>query len=296
MADNYCGRSCEGCELQTELSCKGCKNGPGGELNACELASCCESKMLISCNDCTAKDECEKVQSHKTIPDYIRNSLSGERGKIKRIKERARLAADFRMLFILNIISIVTSFVTGSTFAESIQILANIGSFLSLACSVMMIVTYFKLGNVVDDYRTYAICNIVSIVGGVVLGVLAVIYIFISNPIVLVLTVTIGIAVVAIGFFGMYKEFCGHSEILSGIDDEFAEKWDVLWRWFIYSFGGMIIGLLLMLISVLLGAIIILAGAIVLLVVGIRRLIYLKKMYDLFDELELKYKDVIIED
>ena len=53
MAETYCGKSCVECPRKEELSCPGCKMGPGKQFNGqCELAKCARDKGHETCESC----------------------------------------------------------------------------------------------------------------------------------------------------------------------------------------------------------------------------------------------------
>jgi hypothetical protein len=93
---------------------------------------------------------------------------------------------------------------------------------------------------------------------------------------------TIPAAIIAL--VGEYNEYMGHSAVLTGVDNELSEKWEVLWKWYIGLFLGMFGCILLMLIIPILGAIALIGAAIGLVVVGILKLVYLYRTAKLFRE------------
>ena len=296
MSLNYCGRSCDGCELQTELNCKGCKNGPGGYDNICELASCCTNKVQTSCEECIAKDGCEKIDSHKSVPDYIRNSLSSNIEKIKRIKERAKYADKFRILYIIAIVNIIVSILTETSISEYVPIIGMVGNIASIACSIISMIVLFDLGKVVEEYKISAYCNIAVIGIAIITIIISVISMFGNSSVGSVFGIILMLIALGVQLFGTYKKYQGHHEILSGIDDELAEKWEVLWNMLLIGGGGCIAGLICLFIATLLGVIVMLAACVVLIIYIVNEIKYLKKMYELFEYLDYKYKDATIND
>ena len=97
-----------------------------------------------------------------------------------------------------------------------------------------------------------------------------------------ILIFTIPAAIV--GIVGEYNEYMGHSAVLSGVDNELSEKWEVLWKWYIGLFLGMFGCIIVMLIIPILGAIAILGCAIGTIVVSILKLVYLYRTAKIFRE------------
>ena len=54
-----------------------------------------------------------------------------------------------------------------------------------------------------------------------------------------------------------------------------SESWRKLWRWFLYSYIGVIVAVLLLFISATLAALLTFAAALAMFVVGIMKLVYL---------------------
>ena len=210
------------------------------------------------------------------------------------VQERATLAEDIRKLYWLNIANLIITVLTNDTLAELLPFISGLASIAGIVCSIVTLVIFFRMGNIIDEYRTAAYCTIASVVVsivGVIVGVIA--EISFGGGAALVVIVAIISAIVSV--YASYKEFQGHVTILSGIDDELAEKWNTLWNWTMFAAGTAILGLLLMFLLVTLAAVVMLIGGIVAIVAIVLRVKYMKEMADLFEELAIKCEIAIKE-
>ena len=135
-----------------------------------------------------------------------------------------------------------------------------------------------KLGSEEDRYRTAGICALIAGVS----SALAAMINGGSDGATWILIFMIPAAIVAI--VGEYNEYMAHSAVLSGVDNELSEKWEVLWKWYIGLFLGMFGCIIVMLIIPILGAIAIIGCAIGTIVVGILKLVYLYRTAKIFRE------------
>lgn len=71
MAGPYCGKGCESCALREQLSCSGCRSGPGRTWGTeCELARCCQQKGHESCQTCSFAAGCRLFYDRSEQPQY----------------------------------------------------------------------------------------------------------------------------------------------------------------------------------------------------------------------------------
>ena len=75
-----------------------------------------------------------------------------------------------------------------------------------------------------------------------------------------------------------------HSAVLSGVDNELSQKWEVLWKWYIALLQGTFGCLFVALILPILGAIAALGCSVGSIVVGILKLVYLYRTAKEFRE------------
>lgn len=152
------------------------------------------------------------------------------------------------------------------------------GQILNAVCSLTYGAILLKLASEEDRYRTAGIC---ALIAGGVSAVVALIS-GTGEEATWTLLFTLPAAIVAI--VGEYNEYMGHSAVLSGVDNELSEKWEVLWKWYIGLFLGMFGCILIMLIIPILGAIALIAAAIGTVVVSILKLVYLYRTAKIFRE------------
>lgn len=71
MAGPYCGKGCESCALREQLSCSGCRSGPGRTWGTeCKLARCCQQKGHESCQTCSFAAGCRLFSGRNEQPQY----------------------------------------------------------------------------------------------------------------------------------------------------------------------------------------------------------------------------------
>ena len=87
-----------------------------------------------------------------------------------------------------------------------------------------------------------------------------------------------------VALVGEYNEYVAHSAVLSGVDNELSQKWEVLWKWYIGLLLGTFGCLFVALILPILGAIAALGCSVGSIVVGILKLVYLYRTAKEFRE------------
>lgn len=280
MAETYCGKSCAECTKKEQLNCSGCKTDPGRQLGGdCELAKCVRSQGHETCDTCGFKGNCGTLRSRETMPDYRIRKIEAVKMRKEAIAKRAPVLGRWLwVMFWLIIPSTIGSIMSNDTVAKMLPGLFTPGQFINAACSLTYGALLLKLGSEEDRYHSAGICALIA--GGS--STLAAIVNSISEGANWILIFTIPAAIVAL--VGEYNEYMGHSAVLTGVDNELSEKWEVLWKWYIGLFLGMFGCILLMLIIPILGAIALIGAAIGLVVVGILKLVYLYRTAKLFRE------------
>ena len=182
------------------------------------------------------------------------------------------------IIFWLIIPSTIGSIMAHETTAKILPGLVMPGQIINAICSLTYGAILLKLGSEEDRYRTAGIC---ALIAGGVSAVVAIITVA-AEEATWTLLFTLPAAVVAM--VGEYNEYMAHSTVLSGVDNELSEKWEVLWKWYIGLFLGMFGCIIVMLIIPILGAIAILGCAIGTVVVGIMKLVYLYRTAKIFRE------------
>ena len=280
MAETYCGKSCEECTKKEQLNCSGCKTGPGRLFGGdCELAKCVRDKGHETCDTCGFKGNCGTLRSRESMPDYRIRKIEAEAVRKAAIAKRAPVLGKWLwIIFWLVIPSSIGSIMSHETTAKILPGLVMPGQIINAICSLTYGAILLKLGSEEDRYRTAGIC---ALIAGGVSAVVAIITVA-AEEATWTLLFTLPAAVVAM--VGEYNEYMAHSAVLSGVDNELSEKWEVLWKWYIGLFLGMFGCIIVMLIIPILGAIAILGCAIGTVVVGILKLVYLYHTAKIFRE------------
>lgn len=165
---------------------------------------------------------------------------------------------------------------------SAIPLIGTVFNWLNSILSAIVVYILYQLSPVKDRYRKAAIFTGISVVAGL-------------------LTSFIDLGVVALvvsicSLVGLYQEYCGHSEMMDGIDNSLAKKWHSLFNWQI--FGGIVLGVLGAPIVAVLAALLLLdtnllTAIVLILVTGfdtVIRIIYLRylkrtrEMYEAFPE------------
>mgnify|MGYP006991650937 FL=1 len=280
MAETYCGKSCEECTKKEQLNCSGCKTGPGRQCGGeCELAKCIRDKGHETCETCGFKGNCGTLRSRESMPDYRIRKIESEKMRKAAIAKRAPVLGKWLwIIFWLVIPSSIGSIMAHETTAKILPELFMPGQIINAICSLIYGAILLKLGSEEDRYRTAGICALISGAS----SALAAMINGGSDGATWILIFTIPAAIVAI--VGEYNEYMAHSAVLSGVDNELSEKWEVLWKWYIGLFLGMFGCIIVMLILPILGAIAILGCAIGTVVVSILKLVYLYRTAKIFRE------------
>ena len=280
MAETYCGKTCAECSKREELNCQGCKTGPGRQFGGdCELAKCVRDKGHETCETCGFKGNCGTLRSRESMPDYRIRKIESEKMRKAAIAKRAPVLGKWLwIIFWLVIPSSIGSIMAHETTAKILPGLFIPGQIINAICSLIYGAILLKLGSKEDRYRTAGICALIAGAS----SALAAIINGGSDGATWILIFTIPAAIVAI--VGEYNEYMAHSAVLSGVDNELSEKWEVLWKWYIGLFLGMFGCIIVMLILPILGAIAILGCAIGTVVVSILKLVYLYRTAKIFRE------------
>ena len=280
MAETYCGKSCEECTKKEQLNCSGCKTGPGRQFGGdCELAKCIRDKGHETCETCGFKGNCGTLRSRESMPDYRIRKIETEAMRKAAIAKQAPVLGKWLwIIFWLIIPSTIGSLMANESTAKILPGLFMPGQIINAICSLTYGAILLKLGSEEDRYRTAGICALIAGAS----SALAAIINGGSEGATWIMIITIPAAIVAI--VGEYNEYMAHSVVLSGVDNELSEKWDVLWKWYIGLFLGIFGGILLMLIIPVLGAIAVIGATIGTVVVSILKLVYLYRTAKIFRE------------
>lgn len=280
MAETYCGKSCEECTKKEQLNCSGCKTGPGRQLGGdCELAKCIRDKGHETCETCGFKGNCGTLRSRESMPDYRIRKIETEAMRKAAIAKRAPVLGKWLwIIFWLIIPSTVGGLMANESTAKILPGLFMPGQIINAICSLTYGAILLKLGSEEDRYRIAGIC---ALIAG---GVSAVVVMITGTGEEATWTLLLTLPAAGVAMVGEYNEYMGHSAVLSGVDNELSEKWEVLWKWYIGLFLGMFGCIIVMLIIPILGALAILGCAIGTVVVSILKLIYLYRTAKNFRE------------
>lgn len=275
MTRTYCGKDCEQCAFGRANGCPGCQNGPGGS-GECELAQCCRSKGHQSCDTCNFMQSCTTLHNREQLPIWRQRRRERREEEQQRIDRNAQLLGKWLwMLFWLIIPSAIGSLMTNDTILALFPQLEVTGQIINILCSVAYMVILLKISPVERDYRTAGICYLVSVVMATLVLVLIDAFLAVS---------ILALPMVIVSIVAEYYEMHAHAAVLYGVDDELAAKWLKLWRWNLYTYGAMIVSVVLMIVVAMLGLLVLMAAMIALIVVSICKLVYLYRTAKLFRE------------
>lgn len=241
MADTYCGKSCEKCELKKESKCSGCKVTPFGLIDQarskCEIASCCKKEECIVCTNCRQVSACRLYANRDGMSQkfaYIATSSGGSTGTSAGISteasrdyvvdeyeiRKAQRTRDWMEVLNFTLIAILIIGVVGSIVTAIFPDFSLLNALLSFTGMIVMIVALFKLGDYEDGYNRAAVFQILAIVASFLRVVFLVLG---ANPVFALLCST---SATVFGIIALINEVKAHSEILRKVDSQLSAKWD----------------------------------------------------------------------
>lgn len=278
MAETCCGKSCASCAKKEELNCPGCRVGPGRQLGGdCELAQCVRSKGHETCETCGFRTRCGTLAGRERIPDYRIKKTEAERYQKAAVARRAPVLGKWLwLLFWLVIPNAVAGLLNNETVGALMPALYIPGQMLNIGCRLAWGLILLKLGTQEDGYHTAGVCMLIAAGADFVATVLS------GGSDAAGWTLIITIPAAVFGLVGQYHEFMSHSAVLTGVNNDLAEKWEILWKWYIGITLGLFGSILVVLLIPILGLLLVLAGAIGVIVVEILRLVYLYRTATVF--------------
>ena len=284
MAETYCGKTCADCSQKETLSCPGCKAGPGKQYGGdCKLAKCCIEKGHQECSTCGFNGHCGTLRGRICMPDDRLKAIEVEKERKAAIASRAPFLGKWLwILFWLIIPATVASLMTNKTILGWLPSLFIPGTVLSAICSLTYGFILIKLASEEERYKTAGICTLVGGAAGVLIACIS------GGAEAPTWTLLFSLPAAIVSLVGEYHEFTAHSAVLYDLDNDQAENWSSLWKWYIGMYGAMLGSLLLVMIAPVLGLLVILAAAIGLVVVGIIKLVYLYRTAMLFKEYRIE--------
>lgn len=273
MSVTYCGKSCEDCTHREELACPGCKLGPGRTYGGdCALAKCSRQKGHEDCGGCRFKSNCGNYQSREFMPVYRLRAAGEEKRRAEEIAGKVPFFGKWLgCLFWLLMVTLVASFLTNDAVVGWIPALRVPGQVLNALCSAAYCLILLKLSSKEAEYRVGAICALISVAISLVLAFVV--------PVskLLLWGLVLALPSVLVSLVQSYSVFTGHGEVFSGMQEELAERWLTLRKWFVRMYGLLCGSLLVAIVFPGLGLLAVLAGSIGLVIVHIMELIWLHR-------------------
>ena len=269
--ETYCGKNCMECEQKELLNCPGCMAGPGNEFDGdCELAKCCTDKHHQECTACEYCADCGTFRDRDRVMEYRMRKMENQCVKADAVAKRVPILGKWlRPLYLLGISNILVGLLT-IVATVAMPALNLLGTILNIATTLAYGYILLKLTEVEGRYRTAGLCVMggagISVLSSLAPGGLG----------------WISFIVLAVRLFGEYNEFKAHAIALANIEDDLSEKWTVLWKWNIGSYGILFGSLFVSVLVPLLGRLAVMAGAIGLIIVGISKIAYLNRMANYF--------------
>ncbi len=278
MAETYCGKCCMDCPDRETMTCPGCKAGPGRSwAGACEIARCVQGKGHESCDTCGFRTNCGTCRGRERMPEYRRKKAEAEAQQRAEIAQKAPVLGKWLwILFWLIIPGTLASLMTNNTVVEIAPGLRLPGQILDMVVSVAYGLILLRLSDQEARYKTAGICAL--ILGGDNLISMLI------PPAEMGITLLLALGVLIIGLVSEYQECMGHAAVLSGVDNEQSEKWELLWKWYIGMTCTVFGSIFLMIIGPVLGLIAFVLSAIGMLVVSIAKLVCLYRTAKIFRE------------
>lgn len=284
MPETYCGKACAECAQRERLNCCGCKAGPGRQLGGdCELAKCVRTKGHETCDTCSFKGTCATRMGMGHIPENRIRKREQEIAQRTAVAERAVVLGKWlRILVLLIIFGNIANFFTNETIASRAPGMILPGKILSFAVSLASGLLYIRLRDQNHRYRTVGILTISIAILSPLVNALT------GDSMDILIALFLVFAYGALGLYSSYQECTAHAEVLTGADDDLAEKWCKLWTWEIILLGVTVAGLFMMIFSPVLGAMAAFGGAIGAVVVAIMRIVYLHRTSVVFRDISEK--------
>lgn len=273
--ESCCGKDCLSCAQGPELGCAGCREGMGRPFTGpCEIAACCRERGHDFCATCTYINGCPRWAGREEVPERERRRQAEERARRERLAEQAPVLGKWLWwMFWLVVPRELASLMTMDRVVEILPGLDLAGALLTVLCGLACGWFLWKLGPVLRDYRTAALCQFVNVAASVAAQALG-----LRDAVALLPA----LGLIGLGMFRDYKVYHAHAQVLTGVDDALAEKWRRLWKYLIWILWGMGGALLLMIVSPLLGLLALVAATVALVAVAVTEMVYLWRTAKVF--------------
>lgn len=277
MADTYCGKSCTECQQHEELDCFGCKASPGNYNGDCAIAKCCRSKSHESCETCTMQASCATLRGKDAVPiTRIRRSETDKAAAEEALRRAPVLGKWLWIMFWILIANMVGNILM------RIDALSHFGTAFGVICSLGIFLCFWKLRGISSCYKTVSYCYLGIIAVNIITEVF---YTILEAETFTFLGGLLLIPLAIIWLVCEYNEYNGHTEVTRYADSVLSEKWQKLWKLFVYSLVGAAGSFILALILPVLGLIALIVCLIALLIFSILKLKYLYDTAYLFRDL-----------
>lgn len=280
MAENYCGKSCEMCEQKEALGCTGCMSGPGARFGGdCELARCCREKGHEACSSCLHRGTCGTLMGSRWIPE---KRIRDRKYALERADTMARRAPVLGkwlwILFWLFIPGAIAGLMTQNTVVELLPAIHLPGQLLNTATAAAYGLVLLRLSSESGQYKTAGILNLVTS------GLNLVILFLGGGELDALFAVFLSIPALIVGLIATKMEYEAHSEMLTGVNQELADKWRFLWKLHYWALIALVAAILVLLIIPIVGVLGALAASVAAIAESILRLVYLYKTAKFFRE------------
>ena len=272
MAENYCGKTCEGCGMKEKLSCSGCKAGPGRMYGGeCPVAKCCQERGHNTCATCNQNNWCAKQKNAEGMAETRFQKQEQERAKREKLEKQVPLLAKcLTLIFWLSIVSLLPG-VISNDLTKNFPVLHATGQIINAILSIAIIAVYFVMRKVNHRYQKVALIMAVTTV------INFLIYCFgVDETAGWIRLVQIVEAV--LGLICRHHMYTAHSEVLVSVDYALSEKWMGLWQWYIRITVAMIASIVAILILPIIGMLVFIAVGIGFIVISIVEIVYFCRM------------------
>lgn len=277
---SYCGKNCEECTYREELSCVGCTMGPGAAGGDCALAKCCREKGHESCETCGFKPDCGPLRFRHREPEERGRREAARQRDLSEIAQRLPILRRWLwVLFWMWIPAIIFGVIGG--ISQVIPVLEWPSNILGWLYSLAYAFILLKLSAAEKKYKKAGMFYLIEAAFEV-----ALLFIPRYNDTATSLDVVIQdrpdqniwyllVKAVALipGLLSVYYMYKAHSEAMAGIDNDLSQKWEKLWKWWVYGLVSVPVSSLL--VCIYIGVLLLLADIIMFLVLAILQCVYL---------------------
>ena len=275
--ESYCGKDCGVCGLRETLGCPGCQEGLGRRFSGpCEIAACCREKGHEACATCGHQAGCFRYGTREETPRRELRRREEEAARQARLAERAPVLGKWLWwMFWLIGPREAAGLLTMDQVAAAFPSVGRAGLLLEGLCVLAYGFFLWKLGVVLGDYRTAALCQWAVAVLVVPRELLPE-----GSP----LLILPNLALIALGLLRDYRTYHAHAQVLAEVDQTLADKWLRLWKYVLWVLCGMGASLILLLGGGMLGVVVLVAAALAGVALGVVEMVYLWRTAKVFRE------------